>query len=62
MTFYGQILYPALLGNNWIYEMYYNNNKNLMLLNYAPSMDPYIVLIIVCYNKLKDMVCFFLFR
>jgi hypothetical protein len=28
MTFYGQILYPALLGNNWIYEMYYNNNKN----------------------------------
>jgi hypothetical protein len=27
MTFYGQILYPAL-GNNWIYEMYYNNNNN----------------------------------
>jgi hypothetical protein len=28
VTFYGQILYPALLGNNWIYEMYYYNNNN----------------------------------
>jgi hypothetical protein len=30
VTFYGQILYPALLGNNWIYEMYYYNNKKKM--------------------------------
>jgi hypothetical protein len=32
---------------------------NLMLLNYASCMNPYIVLITACYNKLKDIVCFF---
>jgi hypothetical protein len=32
---------------------------NFMLLNCASYIDPYIVLIIVCYNKLKNMVFFF---
>jgi hypothetical protein len=32
---------------------------NLLLLNYASYMDPYVALVIVRYYKLENMVCFY---